>query len=73
MSSDMTQIRCSVPDTIEGEVLLCLNRFGGMITTIEQEANSRTGIGATLPRKHLADFKVWLNSYSSGQSSLSED
>lgn len=73
MSPEITHIRASVPEGIEGEVILALNRFGGVITKIEREGDSRTTIGSTVPKKHIAQFKTWLDTFSSGQGLLAED
>jgi hypothetical protein len=66
-------IRASVPQQIEAEVMLELNRLGGIITSVEQERDSRTAIVATVPKKHVGDFTVWLHRVSGGHASLSED
>jgi hypothetical protein len=73
MSPNVAHIRCSVPEAIEVEVMLRLNQFGGMITSVEREADSRASIGATVPRKQVADFKAWLHGHSNGLESFSED
>ena len=70
---DLTHIRASVSEAIEAEVLLQLNRFGGMITSIQREAHSHTAIARTVPKKCVADFRAWLQSYSSGRGLVSED
>jgi translation elongation factor EF-G len=69
---DITQIRLSVPESIEAEVMLQLNRLGGEITSIECEADSRTAIAGTVPQKCVADFWAWLQAYSDGRGMLSD-
>jgi hypothetical protein len=73
MAEDFAHIHASVPKIIEGEVMLEINRLAGMITSIERQPDSRTGISATLPKKHLTDFKSWLENYSGSRGSVSED
>jgi translation elongation factor EF-G len=72
MPQDPSRVRISIPDAIEAEVMLQLNRLGGMITSIEQETASRTAIDGTIPKKHIGDFKAWLDSFSSGQGSVTQ-
>ena len=73
MPQDVTHIRASVPEAIEAEVIQQIVRLGGVITSIEREADSRTVVGGTVPKKSVADFRSWLQSSSSGQGLVSED
>ena len=73
MAEDVAHIRTSVPEALEAEVMLHLNRLGGMITSVECEAESRTAIGSTLPKTRVDDFRSWLQSYSDGRGMVSED
>lgn len=73
MSPEITHIRASVPEGIEGDVMLALNRLGGRITKVEREGDSRTTIGSTVPKEHIAQFKTWLDTFSSGQGTFAED
>jgi translation elongation factor EF-G len=73
MSLDTTHIRASVPELIEGQVMVELNRLGGRITSVERQSDSRTAIGSTVPKKHIDTFKTWLHKFSSGQGSFAED
>ena len=73
MPEEVSNVRASVPEVIEAEVMQRISRLGGVITSIESEPNSRTSIGATLPRMHIPDFKSWLNGYSDGRGLVSED
>jgi hypothetical protein len=73
MSLESTHIRASVPELIEGQVLVELNRLGGQITLITKEGDSRTAIGSTLPKMNIDAFKTWLHKFSSGQGSFAED
>ena len=70
---DVTHIRAIVPEAIESEVMLQINRLGGTITLIEREPGSRTAIAGTVSKRDVADFRTWLESYSSGRGLLSED
>ena len=73
MAEEVAHIRTSVPETLEAEVMQHLNRLGGVITSVEREAESRTSIGSTVPKTRVADFRSWLQSYSDGRGSVSED
>jgi translation elongation factor EF-G len=73
MSPETTHIRASVPEAIEGEVMLELSRLGGLITSVERDGDSRTAIVSTVPKKHIDAFKTWLRAFSSEQGSFSED
>jgi len=72
MADEVAHIRTSVPETLEMEVMQHLNRLGGVITSVECEAKSRTAIGSTLPKTRVAHFKSWLQSYSDGRGKVSE-
>jgi hypothetical protein len=73
MAQDIAHIRASVPEALEAEVMLHMNRLGGVITAVERERDSRTGIGATIPKDHIAALKYWLENYSDGSGFLSEE
>jgi translation elongation factor EF-G len=73
MSLEITKIRASVPQLIEGEVMQRLNLLGGQITLIEREGDSRTAIGSTVPKKHMAEVKIWLHTFSNGEGMFEED
>ena len=66
-------IHVNVPESLEVEVVLALNRFGGVITDVRREPEHSTGIGASLPREGFATFQGWLQDFSKGQGRISED
>ena len=66
-------IRISVAEAIQVEVLGAINRAGGLITNIRKESEHSTGIDATVPRQNLASFEIWLRGFSNGQGRISED
>ena len=72
MPEQLAHIRARVPEAIESEIMLHLNRLGGVITLVEREADSRTAIGATVPKEHVSDFTSWLQRFSGGQGSVTE-
>ena len=73
MSPEITKIRVSVPEMIEGQVLARLNLLGGQITFIEIEGDFRSAITSTIPKKYIGEFKTWLDTFSSGQGTFTED
>ena len=72
MSPSKINIQVSVPEAVEGEVMLALNRAGGVITDVRREGEHSTAIGAALPAKGLPAFRTWLQDYSKGQGRISE-
>jgi translation elongation factor EF-G len=68
-----TKIHVSVSDALEGEVLLALNRVGGVITEVSRKGEHSTGIGATVPSKNVPPFTAWLTEFSKGHGHVSED
>jgi len=71
-AQDLIHIYVLVPDALNGEVLLKLNRLGGLATGVIAPQPNWTGIEETLPRTHLPEFKAWLQEYSQGQGEVSE-
>jgi hypothetical protein len=59
MSPDVAHIRCSAPEAVEAEVMLRLNQFGGMITSVEREADSRTVLEpVSVPQFHESTLPI---------------
>jgi hypothetical protein len=58
---------------MEVDVLLALNRTGGVITDVRKKGEIRTAIGATIPTKNMAEFSAWLKNFSGGQGHISEN
>jgi translation elongation factor EF-G len=73
MPKESASIRVIVPEAIEGEVMLALNRARGVVTLVRREGEHSTCIGAAVPRKGLAGFQAWLQQFSNGQGHVSED
>ena len=73
MDKESANTRVIVPEAIEGEVMLALNRAHGVVTLVRREAAHLTHIGAALPRNGLAGFQAWLQQFSNGQGHVSED
>lgn len=71
--ADDTSIRARVPESLEIEVMRYLVRLGGVITNIAYDTESRTAISSTLPKSRVADFRSWLQSFSDGRGSFSEE
>jgi translation elongation factor EF-G len=72
MPHNIANIRASVPAALEGEVMQHMNRLGAKITAVESEKDSRTAIGATIPRDQIAALRRWLTTYTDGRASLVE-
>ena len=68
-----TKIHVSVSDALEVEVLLALNRAGGVITELSRQGEHSTSIGATVPSKNVPTFTAWLTDFSKCQGHVSED
>ncbi len=73
MDRDITNIRVSIPEAVEGDGLLQINKFGGKIISIEREDDSRTGIVAAIPKSNLALLEFSLHMLSGGQARCAED
>ena len=72
MANHIAQIHVSIPNSLAGEVLGELNRLGGTVTSIQQEAESRTRIDESMPAANVATFKAWLMHFSGGQGHVSD-
>jgi len=72
MSEKTLTIHVSVSETIEGEVLLALNRAGGVIIEVRRQGELSTGLGATVPTQNLPTFAKWLREFSKDQGHISE-
>ena len=73
MPNEKANIQVTVPEAIELEVMLALNRSGGVITDVRREGERYTGIGAAVPKIRLATFRAWLLEFTKGQGRISED
>ena len=73
MPDEKANIQVTVPEAIEQEVMLALNRSGGVITDVRREGEHSTGIGAAVPKSSLATFRGWLQEFTKGQGRISED
>jgi hypothetical protein len=73
MPDEKAKIQVTAPEAMELEVMLAVNREGGVITDVRREGDHSTGIGASLPKSSLAGFKAWLHEFTKGQCRISED
>jgi translation elongation factor EF-G len=73
MHDEKANIQVTVPEAIELEVMLALNREGGLITNLRRESSHWTGIEAAVPKSSLASFKSWLQEFTKGQGRISGD
>ncbi|MCD6049937.1 MAG: hypothetical protein K0Q55_1340 [Verrucomicrobia bacterium] len=72
MRGEITNIHVSVPQTLQIEALHEIALFGE-ITSVDAAPKSRTKIGASIPKQHVVDLKIWLQNQSNGQGILLED
>jgi translation elongation factor EF-G len=72
MPEKNSKILVSVPEKMEGEVLLALNRADGVITQVRREGELFTGMGATIPTKNVPTFTAWLRQFSNDLGHISE-
>ena len=72
MSEDNANIRVTIPQAMEGEVMLALNRGGGLITNVNKDGEHSTAVDASFPTKGLSAFRAWLQDYSKGQGRISQ-
>ncbi len=73
MQDKTSKIHGSVAKAIETEVMLALNRAGGVITDVRRQGQLSTSIGASLPARNVSTFAAWLGDFSQGQGRVSED
>jgi hypothetical protein len=73
MSNDDLNIRAEVMEAEESEVLGRINLSGGVITSIARAGETRTTIGATMPKKNFNQFESWFHEHTKVGSSLTAD
>ena len=72
MPEKPANVHVTVPEAIQVEAMLALNRCGGVITTVRSEGKGCTGIGVTISKESLVALKTWLQDHSGGQGRISE-
>ena len=71
-SEGKSNIRATVPESIQNDVISYLVLLSGVITNIELEKRSRSIISGVLPTGYLPRFKQWLHEFSKGEGQLVE-
>ena len=68
-----SNIRATVPEAIQGDVMSYLVLLSGVITNIEQGQRSWSIISGVLPTGYAPRFKQWLHEFSKGQAQIVEE
>lgn len=71
MPEEKANIRVTIPEAMEGEVMQALNRAGGLIRNVSKEGNHSTAVDAAIPTHGLPGFRAWLEGYTKGQGRIS--
>ena len=63
MPAEKANIHLTVPASVESEVMLAINRAGGIITDLRMEDAGFTAISADVPSETLAAFGAWIQEF----------